>query len=51
MNSYRTTFKLAKNQLLYLVNRLKKDPIVLKTYCNIIKSEEAESIIEKPPTI
>ena len=34
-----------------LVNRLKKDPVVLKTYDNIIKSEEAKGIIEEPPTI
>ena len=42
---------LAKDRLVSLVNRLKKDPIVLKTYDNIIKSEEAEGIIEKLPTI
>ena len=44
-------FLLAKNRLVSLVNRLKKDPVVLKTYDNIIKSEEAEGIIEETPTI
>ena len=34
-----------------LVDRLKKDRVVLKTYDDIIKSEEAEGIIEEPPTI
>ena len=42
---------LAKGRLVSLVNRLKKDPIVLKTYDNIIKSEEAEGIIGEPPII
>ena len=44
-------FLLAKNRLESLVNRLKKDPVVLKTYENIIKSEEVEGIIKEPPTI
>ena len=44
-------FLLAKNRLVSLVNQLKKDPIVLKTYDIIIKSEEAEGIIKEPPTI
>ena len=35
-----------KNQLVSLFHRLQKDPVVLKTYDNIIKSEEAEGIIE-----
>ena len=41
-------FLLAKNRLASLVNGFKKDPIFLKTYDNIIKSEEAEGIIEEP---
>ena len=44
-------FLLAKTQLVHLVNRLKKDPVVLKTYDNIKKPEEAEGIIEEPTTI
>ena len=44
-------FLLAKTQLVPLVNRLKKDPVVLKTYDNIKKPEEAEGIIEEPTTI
>ena len=44
-------FLLGKYRLVSLVNRLKKDPVVLKTYDNIIKSEEAEGIIEEPLTI
>ena len=44
-------FLLAKNRLAFLINRLKKDYIVLKTYDNIIKSEEVEVIIEEPPSI
>ena len=32
---------LTKNRLVSLVNRLRKDPVVLKTDDNIIKSEEA----------
>ena len=44
-------FLLAKNRLVSLVNLLTKDPIVLKTYDNIIKSEEAERITEGPTTI
>ena len=43
-------FLLAKNWLVSLVNHLKKDPIVLKTYDDIIKSEEVEGIIEEPRT-
>ena len=43
-------FLLAKDRLVSLVNRLKKDPVVLKTYDNI-KSEEAEGIIKESPTI
>ena len=50
MNSYRTIFYQPKIDQ-SLVNRLKKDPVVLKTYENIIKSEEVEGIIEEPPTI
>ena len=45
------SFSLAKNQLVSLVNRLNKDPIVLKTYDIFIKSEEAEGIIEVIATI
>ena len=44
-------FLLAKNRLVSLVNLLTKDPIVLKTYDNIIKSEEAEGITEGPTAI
>ena len=44
-------FLLAKNRLVSLVNRLKKDPVVLKSYDHIIKFEEAEGIIEEPATI
>ena len=43
-------YLLAKNRLVSFVNRLKKDPVALKTYDSIIKSEEAEGIIEEPPT-
>ena len=44
-------FLLAKNRLISLVNRLKRGLAVLKTYDDIIKYEEAEGIIEEPPTI
>ena len=44
-------FLLAKNRLVSLVNRLKRGLAVLKTYDDIIKYEEAEGIIEEPPTI
>ena len=51
MNSFPDNLLLAKNPLVSLVNRFKKDPVVLKTYHSIIKSEEAEGIIEESPTI
>ena len=44
-------FLLAKNRLVSLVNCLKKDPVVLKSYDHIIKFEEAEGIIEELATI
>ena len=44
-------FLLGKYRLVSLVNHIKKDPVVLKTYDNIIISEETEGIIEEPLTI
>ena len=44
-------FLSANNRLVSLVNLLNEDPVVLKTYGNITKSEEAEGIIEEPLTI
>ena len=43
------TFLLAKNRVVSLLKRLKKDPVILKTYDNIIKSEETEGITEESP--
>ena len=43
------TFLLAKNRVVSLLKRLKKDPVILKTYDNIIKSEETKGITEESP--